>query len=221
MLNFRLPRHRCVLLVIASLAACRGLPPIAPDGADPGKPVTLYVARRNWHMDVGFAAADLDPPLAPVKSRFATAKYLFFGFGDRHYLMTRNRNAPLILRALWPGPALVLVTALENTPAQAFGPSQVIRIELSAAQAHAMEEFIRDSMSGPDLTPVAPGPYDGSAFYPAPRQYSALHTCNTWAAEALQAGGLPVRSKGVIFAGQLWAQAARLGQQGAPAPEAP
>ncbi len=130
MMNFRRPAHWCALLVFASLAACSSLPVPAPvpAGADTGKTVTVYVARRNWHMDVGFAAADLDPSLAPVTTQFATARYLFFGFGDRHYLMTRNKNAPLVLRALWPGPALVLVTALENTPAQAFGPSQVIRI---------------------------------------------------------------------------------------------
>jgi uncharacterized protein (TIGR02117 family) len=221
MTKFRRPAHWCALLVFASLAACSTLPAAAPipDSADTRKPVTVYVARRNWHTDVGFAATDLDPALAPVRAQFATAGYLFFGFGDQHYLMTRDKNAPLMLRALWPGPALVLVTALENTPAQAFGPSQVISIELSAAQAHAMETFIRDSITGSDITPVAPGPYEGSAFYPAPQRYSALHTCNTWVAEALKAGGLPVRSKGVVFAGQLWSQAARLGRQGVPAPE--
>ena len=40
--------------------------------------------------------------------------------------------------------------------------------------------------------------------------YSAVHTCNTWAAETLRAGGLPVHAAGVIFAGQLWTQMSRL-----------
>jgi hypothetical protein len=35
-------------------------------------------------------------------------------------------------------PALVLVTAIDGTPALAFGQGQVIRIELSAAQAHSL-----------------------------------------------------------------------------------
>jgi hypothetical protein len=50
----------------------------------------------------------------------------------------------------------------------------------------------------------AVGPYPGSLYFGATPGYSGVHTCNTWVAEVLNAGGLPVRSAGVIFAGQLW-----------------
>ncbi len=50
------------------------------------------------------------------------------------------------------------------------------------------------------------GPYAGSRFFPARLSYSALHTCNTWTADALQAGGVPLHSAGVFFAWQLWDQ---------------
>jgi Protein of unknown function (DUF2459) len=56
----------------------------------------------------------------------------------------------------------------------------------------------------------APGPYPGSGYFNAVPRYSAFHTCNTWAAEALKAAGLPVRSRGVALAGQLWRQSRRL-----------
>jgi Protein of unknown function (DUF2459) len=207
-------RRGWLLLCLASLAGCSVLPPAEPiSGSDRlENPVAVYVARRKWHIDVGFAAADLDPPLAPINAEFATARYLFFGFGDRHYLLTKSKNAPLLLRALWPGPALLLVTAIDGTPAAAFGQSQVIRIELSAAQAHALQSFIRTSMVGTDLTALAPGPYPESAFYAAAQQYWALHTCNTWVAEALRAADQPVHSRGVVFASQLWIQVRRLAQ---------
>jgi hypothetical protein len=52
----------------------------------------------------------------------------------------------------------------------------------------------------------APGPYEDSLYFAATERYSAIHTCNTWAAEALRAGGLPLRAKLVVFAGQLWSQ---------------
>lgn len=216
-MNVRLRLVICgwVLLGIASLAGCTTLPPVVhnPGSTGIGDPVAVYVARRKWHIDVGFAAADLDPALVPLKAQFPTAKYLFFGFGDRHYLLTKRKSAPLLLRALWPGPALVLVTAIDGAPAVAFGQSQVIKIELSAAQAHAMQAFIRASMTKSDLAPFAPGPYPESAFYTAPQQYWALHTCNTWAAEALRAADQPIRSTGVVFAGQLWHQVMRLRAQ--------
>jgi hypothetical protein len=60
------------------------------------------------------------------------------------------------------------------------------------------------------LTPYANGPYEGSLYFSAIPQYSAFHTCNTWAAEGLSAAGLPVESAGVVFAGQLWGQVRRL-----------
>jgi hypothetical protein len=208
------PRLRAVLLAgLASLglAACAtsAPPPPAARLLPTGPAMILYLARRGWHVDVGFAAADLEPSLAPVGARFSAAKYLFFGFGDRHYLQAGSRKSPSMLRALWPGPALLLVTAV-NDPGAAFGPSQVIELALRPAQARAVQAFIRASLSGATLTPVAPGPYDDSAYYAAGPQYSALHTCNTWAAEALQAGDQPIHAKGVILAGQLWSQALRL-----------
>jgi len=211
-----------ILLGFASLAACTSVPPVTHGTAgSSADPVTAYVARRKWHIDVGFAAADLDPALLPVKAGFGTAQYLFFGFGDRRYLLTKSRNAPLLLSALWPGPALMLVTAIDGPPTAAFGQIQVIRVELSAAQAHAMQAFIRASMAGSPLTALAPGPYPESAFYAATQRYSALHTCNTWAAEALRAADQPIRTTGVIFAGQLWHQVQRLRMAGLAAPVAP
>jgi uncharacterized protein (TIGR02117 family) len=204
-----------ILLGIVSLAGCTTAPRLTPMAhSDPiGSPVTVFIARRKWHIDVGFAAADLEPALMPVKAQFASAKYLFFGFGDRRYLLSKSKTGPLLLRALWPGAALLLVTAIKDPPDFAFGPAQVVRLELSADQAHAIQSFIRASIPGSDLTPLAPGPYADSAYYPASQPYSALHTCNTWAAEALRAGGQRIRSSGVIFAGQLWHQVTRLRDQ--------
>jgi hypothetical protein len=203
------------LLGVVSLAGCSTAQLVRPMAhSDPiGRPVTVYIARRKWHIDVGFAASDLEPALRPVKAEFAAAKYLFFGFGDRRYLLTKSKSAPLLLRALWPGPALLLVTAIKDPPDFAFGAAQVVRLELSAAQAHAMQSFIRAAIPGSELTPLAAGPYADSVYYLASQPYSALHTCNTWAAEALRAGGQHIRSTGVIFAGQLWHQVTRVRDQ--------
>ncbi len=155
------------------------------------------------------ATADLQPSIAPVKDRFPKAKYLFFGFGDRHYLLAGGHKTPSMLRALWPGPAVLLVTAV-NDPAGAFGASQVIQLALRPDQGGALQDFIRASMSGTTLTALAAGPYDDSAYFAAGPQYSAWHTCNTWVAEALAAANEPVQARGVILAGQLWSRALRL-----------
>lgn len=174
----------------------------------------VLVVRRSWHIDVGFSAAELLPPLASVLAEFPSAQYLEFGFGDRHYLMSPHHGPGTLLAALWPGPGLVLMTALRAPPQQAFGAGNVIELRVTGRQLQQIQQFIWQSMTGDRsaarVSPVASGPYAGSLFYAALPRYSALHTCNHWAAESLQSGQLPIRSTAVEFAGQLWSQTQRL-----------
>jgi len=174
------------------------------EGAE-SRSIVLYLARRHWHIDVGFAAADLPPALAFIAGRFPQAKYVFFGFGDRHYLTSKHKGSSTLAGALFPGPGLILVTAIENSPAQAFGAEHVLRFVLAAPRARAAQEFVRSAIA--DITPMGEGPYEGSTYYAAVARYSAFHTCNTWAAEALKAAGLNVHTQGVLLAGQTWNQA--------------
>jgi uncharacterized protein (TIGR02117 family) len=197
--------------------ACRSARP--PDPV-PDATLPIFVVRRAWHIDVGFAAPDLQLPLRSVLLEFPTAAYLEFGFGDRHYLLTRDHGPATLLGALWPGPALVLVTALRATPQEAFGAGNVIVLRVTPEQAQAMQKFIWHTMTASDaaIRPVAAGPYEGSVFYAAVPEYSALHTCNTWAAQALRAAGLPIHSTGVEFAGQLWSQLQAMQPSAGPGP---
>lgn len=168
----------------------------------------IYIARRGWHIDIGFDAADLQSPLASLVPEFPGVRYLFFGFGDEHYLLAKHRNAPVMLAALWPGRGMILATGLKSSPDDAFGAVHVITLTVTRAQLHAAEDFVQGSFGAGN--PYAPGPYDGSLYFISSHKYSALHTCNTWAARVLKAGGLRVHSVGVVFAGQLWTQARRL-----------
>ena len=199
-----------VLALLSPLGLHAGEP--GADGAAlatvAGRPMLLYVARRGWHIDVGFAAADLAPPLDAVARRFAGARYVFFGFGDRHYLLAKNSHLPALLGAIWPGAGLVLVTALDNTPTDAFGATAVAALRLPARQALAAQSFIANSLAG--ANPYGPGPYADSLYYEARPRYSGWHTCNTWVAETLRSADLPVRTTGVVFAGQLWPEVQRL-----------
>ena len=177
--------------------------------------VIMYLARRRWHIDVGFAVRDLSPPLAFMAGRFPRAHYLFFGFGDRHYLLSKRKGTSALAGALFPGAGLILVTAIENSPLQAFGAPHVIEFVLSRAQAAAAQGFVRRTLAGSedDIPSVAEGPYDGSAYYDAVPQYSALHTCNTWAAETMESAGLKVHTRLVLFAWQTWNQARKIDAQ--------
>jgi hypothetical protein len=180
---------------------------------------TIYVVRRGWHIDVGFAAPELVAPLGTVTGEFPGARYLLFGFGDRRYLMAKHSHVPAMLGAVWPGQALILVTGLAATPRQAFGEKGVIALAVSPAQSKELQAFIVGSLEAVnggvqavngDFAVTAPGPYGGSLYFSSGLKYSGFHTCNTWAAEGLHRAQLPIRSRGTLFAGQLWRQVAKL-----------
>jgi hypothetical protein len=180
----------------------------------------VIVARRGWHIDVGFALSDLYSPLRSVAADTPSARYLFFGFGDMRYLMAKHHGSSTLAAALWPGRGIMLVTALDNTPQQGFGAQQVVELDLSADDTQALQEFIWNSFITQEggLSVYRPGPYEGSLYFLAKPAYSALHTCNTWAAEALKAGRLGVHSRGILFARQLWSQVRRLQRAQPPGP---
>ena len=172
----------------------------------------VVVVRRGWHIDVGFAVSELQPPLRSIAADLPKARYILFGFGDMHYLLSAHHGSSSLAAALWPGRGIMLVTGLAGTPQQAFAAQQIIELDLSPDDAHALQEWIWNAFVTQDgsASVYRPGPYEGSLYYLSNLSYSALHTCNTWAAESLKAGHFKVRSKGVLFAAQLWSQVRRL-----------
>ena len=211
------------IVICAALAACSG-PSIRSTASAPQTLATpdrlpVYVVKRGWHVDIGIAVADARPSLLPVAAAFRESQYLLFGFGDRRYLL--HGGAGNMASALWGDAGLVLVTSVgSRQPEQVFGRDNVVRVALTPQQMSDLQGFIGSSFATPAgaIEPVAAGPHavgSYSAYYESVQRYSARHTCNTWAAEALKSAGLPVSSAGVEFASQLWQQVRRLQSQDA------
>jgi hypothetical protein len=77
-----------------------------------------------------------------------------------------------------------------------------------------MLDFIADSFQRrPDgaLIPQGPGLYGFSRFYRAKGSFHLFNTCNTWAARAVAATGLPVSTR-IITAGGFVSQLRRNGR---------
>jgi hypothetical protein len=194
-------RLRAILFALLTLAGCADPPP-----PDPGPPVaTISVVERGWHTDIGLPAGALGP-LRPFEREFPGARFFVFGFGEKNYLQARDATPVLMLRALFPSEGLILVTALNASPEQAFAAYRVIARPVSAAGLERLTRFIAASIEWtPEGRPrlAGQGPYDGSLFYLSRVSYSLFDTCNTWTARALRAAGQPVSSAGVITASQL------------------
>jgi uncharacterized protein (TIGR02117 family) len=191
--------------VAVLLGACAGPKPPPP----PGNTATVIVVDRGWHTDISLPADKLDARFDALRARFPGAQAFTFGFGERVYVQKRDRTVLDALRALLPSEGMVLVTALNTAPALAFGAEDAIPLAVSDAGFAGVENFVRAAMADDAAgapVPVGEGPYPGSAFYASTLTYWGLRTCNTWTAEALQAGGVPVTSTAVLFADQVTGQ---------------
>jgi hypothetical protein len=184
-------RARPLIALLAVLAACATVPRDEAPGLDDADAATVYVVRRGWHTDIGFAVRDLDGPLAAVAGNFPGADYLIVGFGDRGYLEARERGAADLL-ALWPGEGLMLATGIKAPPQQAFGADEVVELRLRRKAMAAVRGFVQGSFRLPAAIQRSPRAICGQPVLrlkPALQRHAYLqHLDGTGAARRERAG---------------------------------
>ncbi len=201
------PRAFGVALLLAQ-GAC-GVPAAPCVVPETGENVTLI--DHGWHVDVGISADEISGPLAIFRDLFPGARAFVFGYGKKTFLSAPPDTISEYLLGPIPGPALIEVAALNVLPDAAYPADETITLRLPPGGARALSDFIgNDFEEDRDKKPllVGPGNFLGSLFYAARGTYSLAHTCNTWAADALHAAGLPISGDGVAFSGDLISRAA-------------
>jgi uncharacterized protein (TIGR02117 family) len=195
-----------VVCVLCGLADCGKMPPVAPYTGSASRTGLIYIIAGGWHTEIGLPLGAITGPLATLKPEFPNARFLVFGWGARDYYMARNPGIGDILRAMAPGPAVMLVIPLQMPPEAFYGASNALAIHASPEDIQRLAQFLWDYLAvdkeGPSR-PIGSGPYPQSVFYASVGTYNLGHTCNTWTAEALRVAGLPVSAAGVVFASQV------------------
>jgi uncharacterized protein (TIGR02117 family) len=190
---------------LQTLPGCRSTP-LPTYREAPSDGVTIYVLAPGWHTEIALPMRAIHDPLKAITPDFPGAQYLSFGWGERNYFMAREPTVGDAMSALFPGPAVLLVTPLYRPPRDSRPSGQVFEVGLSTAGLDRLSNHLWAAFekSG-DGTPrrLATGPEPGSVFYAATGTYSATYTCNTWTAESLRVGGIPVTPAGVVFASQV------------------
>ena len=196
----------CLFCLLAgALTHCTSLPVQPYVGTEPRNEV-IYVIAGGWHTELALPMPTISSRLAALKRGFATARYLVFGWGARDYYMARDPGLGDLLRAVVPGPAVLLIIPLQVSPEAFAGAANAFAVPVSRGGAERLSQFLwgylaKDAKG--TLRRMGAGPYPGSVFYASTGTFDLTHTCNTWTAEALRAAGLPVSSVGVVYAGQL------------------
>jgi uncharacterized protein (TIGR02117 family) len=163
------------------------------------QPIQIYAAGEANHVNlvVPVKTATYDwgewLDLTRLGRQPQTYRYLKLGWGDRAFYMNTptwgDVQVTNALRALFaPGNAAALyVQGYVDLPAESG--VTVKCIQLSPANYRQLVAFLQASFQVTAGRPqlIQPGYEPTSAFYEATGHYSILRTCNSWAAEGLQA----------------------------------
>lgn len=204
----------CLLLSLCLLFGCTATATSNPyTGVDPSWPV--WLAAPGWHTGLVVRRSDIPPELFPERADFPNAEFLEFGWGEREYYQTRESSVWLALKAaLVPSPSVLHVVGFRGPPAVYFGSAETLRIELPGPAFRRLVAYLHNSVSrrgAQRAASIGPGLYGDSRFYEAKGQFHLFENCNTWAARALQAAGLPAVPSRAVTAGNLRCQARHWG----------
>jgi len=217
-------RLRIALTCAATMLAVSGCAMVPAAVAAPAA-TTISVVERDWHTDVCLRTVDADAQLLRLARGYDGSTFLCFGFGDRHYLISRERGPVTLLSALLPGDGAILLTVLRDTPAAAFGAGNVVDLEVDAAGIERLRAFlnrtVQENEAGEPLG-LGNGPYPGGLYFGATARYNGFYTCNTWTTDALREAGIPMHGP-VLFAEGVMRQVRELAaaRQAAPAADSP
>lgn len=179
-----------------------------------GPDVPVYVLDNGFHSDFVMPRAALAARPGPLKTAIdslAPGDWILVGWGDAKFYVDQRPIADRLpdgARAFFrPGgnPSVLMLRPETQPPEVAFLPEGRRRLVLSpAAFANVRSRLERSldlSSGGPRVAATRPG--DPARFFASSEPFSILHLCNHWAAEVLNAGGLPIRPVWAILSGEV------------------
>jgi len=169
-----------------------------------------FIVHDAWHAAIVIRTIDIPAAVLPELRDFPSAEHLEFSWGDKDYFPAPDPGIGLAFKAaFWSSGSILHVVGSTGALENIFPGAEIMEIGLSEDGLQRLIKFISDtfSRSSPEAPAEArPGLSPNGRFYPAEGKFSILRTCNTWAAEALSAAGLPVSPRYVITARSLAGQ---------------
>ena len=207
--------HSCVSRILKTLFLLLFVPANAFPNQDldtirAGTPTkVIYVVSHGWHTGIVLKTEEIPETIVwPEIRDFAGSQYIEVGWGDWDYYQASDTSGPMALKAAFWSTGSVLHIAGFNEPVRKFFPaSDVIEVAITEEGLKQLSGFIARThlRAETESVKIRPGLYGNSRFYPAEGRFHIFSNCNTWVAEALRAGGLPMR-RSTLTAGSVMAQ---------------
>lgn len=202
--------RRKAIAAFAALALCSGSRVVRAQAVPESDCATIYVIDHGWHTAIVMPARDFEPKGFFRETTFNDRRWLELGWGDATYYETPGAGVWLGLRALFtPTDTVMQVIGFDEPAAKTFPGLEIVKLRVSPSGYRTIIEYIKGSFArDTDGRPVLSmhGRDGRSSFYKAPGVYHVFRTCNTWLAEVLIKGGLPLDPHDAVRAGDIMAQ---------------
>jgi len=188
-----------LFLLLITLATARPANP-ALYPPRPGEAQTIFLIDNGFHTDLVVprdAILAHSGPIAAAVSRIGPAPWIMIGWGDARFYEASSpwqgrlldafsaamggRPTVIHLEGVWGEPDRVWRTGVRRIP--------LSRVGLAALLLRASLAFALAPNATPEAEPILRDPNE--AFFRSSERFSALHLCNHWTAELLNAAGLP------------------------------
>jgi hypothetical protein len=191
--------------LVFAVSACASAAP-SPSCPPPISGDLVYVVEEGWHVEIGLPVEELGENLAFYQDIFDGARIIMFGYGKQTFITAPPETISEYFLGPFPGPAVIQTVGLRITPPEAYLSGKTVTLALPPGGAQALAAYIwndlaKDEAGRPRIVAHSHNPE--GLFYAAQSGYNLLHTCNTWAADALAAAGLPISGDNVTFAHQV------------------
>lgn len=176
-----------------------------------GPAVVIHVLDNGFHTDMALPRAALlsrPGPLAEAVRTLPPGAWIRVGWGDARFFVDQSpihTRLPDGARAfLRPGNASVVMLDPEPNDPGLYAEDRVA-LALTPAAFDALAGRVESSLALEEgrARLVLARPEAGARFFASHETFSALKLCNHWTAEALNAGGTPIRPAAAVLSGQV------------------
>ncbi len=198
----------CIFFV--ALAGCSSLPDKEKIPAANASQ-QIYFIYREWHTSILLPADAVRKHSRVMAEEAVGQQFIRVGWGDGDYFTGKSKTFGSATKALFISrySAVQVLTYLkppfDEIPIETRVPLAITEKGMRRLIRYIDNSFVRD-----DNGQLIPLPAYGEGvghFYRAEGQYGLFSNCNTWSGRALQAAGLPVRSRLQLTAQSVFEQA--------------
>lgn len=171
----------------------------------------IYFIYREWHTSILLPADAVRAHSKMMVEEATGQQFVRVGWGDGDYFTGKSKTFGSATKALFISrySALQVLTytqpPFDEIPAETRVPLAITEQGLRRLIRYLDNSFVRDNKG--QLMPLPAYGEGVGHFYRAEGQYGLFSNCNTWSGRALQAAGLPVRSRLQLTAQSVFEQA--------------